>query len=590
MKKKNLLFTAIAILSFATATMAQVPSYVPTNGLVSAYIFSGNANNVYGTGTNGIVSNATLTTDRLGNTNSAYSFNGTNSSIDLGINTGINGIMNDFSISYWVYNTNTAIAFVLASYSNQGGSYWRFNSWLNVNYVKSGFLAGGGAGTWQADSTLSNSVPLNTWTNISIVRSGGVISTYINSMISSTNIISTSSLNNPTSPYASTKIGYDFPGGNNKFFNGKIDDIYFYNRALTPSEITGLYNGGNTNTVPVYVPANGLVGWWPFSGNANDLSGNNNNGTVNGATLATDRFGISNSAYSFNGTNNKIIVADSNSLDVTATATFSLWTQINQMNFDAGGSDDYDARLLDKTSPGLNNGYLIDYNHRITSSNPNYSNQCTTGSTKIRTILGIPINLTNCYAGYLNWTHIVVTFNNGSVKIYNNGILSGTFTNSNSVIPTNSIPLVFGYQTSGSANTWLNGKLDDIGIWNRTLDSTEILGLFNGNLCYQYITVTDTLVINTNIIGFNPITYQNTIKVWPNPTKDHITIDNGNIANMVGYQLKITNSLGQQVFQSAINQQQFYVDLATWTGNGIYFVYIINGQGQTIDIKKIVLQ
>ena len=37
--------------------------------------------------------------------------------------------------------------------------------------------------------------------------------------------------------------------------------------------------------VPSYVPSNGLVGWWPFNGNANDESGNGNNGVVNGATL-----------------------------------------------------------------------------------------------------------------------------------------------------------------------------------------------------------------------------------------------------------------------------------------------------------------
>jgi hypothetical protein len=40
--------------------------------------------------------------------------------------------------------------------------------------------------------------------------------------------------------------------------------------------------------VPSYVPSNGLVGWWPFNGNANDETGNGNNGTVNGATLTTD--------------------------------------------------------------------------------------------------------------------------------------------------------------------------------------------------------------------------------------------------------------------------------------------------------------
>ena len=53
--------------------------------------------------------------------------------------------------------------------------------------------------------------------------------------------------------------------------------------------------------LPSYVPSNGLVGWWPFNANATDESGNGNNGTVNGATLTSDRFGITNSAYDFNG-------------------------------------------------------------------------------------------------------------------------------------------------------------------------------------------------------------------------------------------------------------------------------------------------
>jgi hypothetical protein len=49
-------------------------------------------------------------------------------------------------------------------------------------------------------------------------------------------------------------------------------------------------------TLPNYVPSNGLVGWWPFSGNANDGSGNGNNGNVTGATLTLDRFGASNAS------------------------------------------------------------------------------------------------------------------------------------------------------------------------------------------------------------------------------------------------------------------------------------------------------
>lgn len=163
-----------------------------------------------------------------------------------------------------------------------------------------------------------------------------------------------------------------------------------------------------------------------------------------------------------------------------------------------------------------------------------------------------------------------------------------------------------------ASNTWLPGSTMP---FSRTTmdvktvnDSVYLFGGYTGtaatDACSKYycldlvcqytdttfISVTDTLIINANLTGINPPNNINTIKVFPNPTNDHITIDNGTYANMNGYQIKIMNSLSQIVFQSVINQQQFYIDLSTWTGNGIYFVHLIDAQSNTIDIRKIVLQ
>ena len=102
-------------------------------------------------------------------------------------------------------------------------------------------------------------------------------------------------------------------------------------------------------------------------------------------------------------------------------------------------------------------------------------------------------------------------------------------------------------------------------------------------------TVTDTLIINTTLSLPAP-NNENTILIYPNPASDHVTIDNGNFAAMAGYSIKIENNAGQQVFQSAITQAQFYVDLSTWTGNGLYFVHLIDAQGNTVTVRKIVLQ
>ena len=57
-------------------------------------------------------------------------------------------------------------------------------------------------------------------------------------------------------------------------------------------------NLNDPNSTPLQ---QGLVAWFPFDGNASDMSGNGNHGTVNGATLGTDRHGVAGKAYSFDG-------------------------------------------------------------------------------------------------------------------------------------------------------------------------------------------------------------------------------------------------------------------------------------------------
>ena len=80
--------------------------------------------------------------------------------------------------------------------------------------------------------------------------------------------------------------------------------------------------------VPSYVPSNGLVGYWPFNGNANDESGNGNNGTVNGATLSQDRFGNSNSSYYLNGQTDYLSVPVTSNLLTPSKISISLWCKI----------------------------------------------------------------------------------------------------------------------------------------------------------------------------------------------------------------------------------------------------------------------
>ena len=105
-----------------------------------------------------------------------------------------------------------------------------------------------------------------------------------------------------------------------------------------------------------------------------------------------------------------------------------------------------------------------------------------------------------------------------------------------------------------------------------------------------FITVTDTLIINLNPTGFNPVTYANTILMYPNPTSDELTINYGDFASLAGYALKIFNSIGQEIHSANINQQQEVLQLGTWGGAGTYQVVIYNAQGVPVDTRAIVLQ
>ena len=114
-----------------------------------------------------------------------------------------------------------------------------------------------------------------------------------------------------------------------KYFKGAIDELMIYNKALTIDEIENLYNSN-------------LIAYYPFNGNANDESGYGNHGTVNGATLTSDRFGNTDSAYSFDGSNDIITVAHNEILNCSDELSISVWVKPNsQQNAMILGKSNY---------------------------------------------------------------------------------------------------------------------------------------------------------------------------------------------------------------------------------------------------------
>lgn len=228
---------------------------------------------------------------------------------------------------------------------------------------------------------------------------------------------------------------------------------------------------GQANSIDL---TTGLVGYYPFSGNANDASNNANHGTVAGATLTTDRRGNANSAYAFGGYSNSghIKVLNSPSLQFANTMTISLWYWLNTYSgMDGyGGNSTYGLHTLvakDHDSGG--------FFSRVAGDAPNNAQNIHLSNTNTR------FDVSGAFQGvtaHLNtWIHVVFVVSNSQVKLYKNGVLVSTSPlAAPATFPTaNTRDLYFGkYRDS-----WypLNGKLDDIRIYNRALTDSEVQAL-----------------------------------------------------------------------------------------------------------------
>ena len=206
-------------------------------------------------------------------------------------------------------------------------------------------------------------------------------------------------------------------------------------------------------------PTMGLAGYWPFNGNANDESGNGNNGIVYGASLATDRKGNSNKAYyCFN--NNYILIPSSSSINPPQMneESISIWFKVTSEN-------GYFQRIINIANASVNVNIELFYkNDFITYNNWNVSN----ANIYVETAHIYPIN---------NWYNIVLTMDyvNGHSKVYINNI--NVIDNNTAIVRPNSPVYNIGKLPRGDGP--FNGIIDDIRIYNRVLTEIEIQQLYN---------------------------------------------------------------------------------------------------------------
>jgi hypothetical protein len=285
------LIALLSIFTFLTSSTlhAQPPSYVPTDGLVGWWPFNSNANDESGNGNNGVVNGATLSTDRFGNSNSTYDFNGTSDFINIIDNPSMHN--QSFSISTWLYGTNYNGFRQILSKSYGTSVNESINLLVNNLPIWNVTAQVGGAGYYGTLLQSPNMISENNWHLMCYIYRGigQTQELYIDGVIVASNIASTGA------QYDSNPLTFGAQLENNiisYFFKGKLDDIGIWNRALTPAEIQALYTGqGSSPCVsPTAVSFTGLATSYTTSAGPVTLAGTPASGVFIGPGITGSTF------------------------------------------------------------------------------------------------------------------------------------------------------------------------------------------------------------------------------------------------------------------------------------------------------------
>jgi hypothetical protein len=237
----------------------------------------------------------------------------------------------------------------------------------------------------------------------------------------------------------------------------------YHVRAYAISSVGAAYgNDVSFTTSPASFPTIGLVASYPFNGNAEDKSAGANHGIVVGASLTTDRNGVANSAYYFDGVNNYIKV--SGGLPITNSFTIAFWAYSESIS-------GYSNIICDGGSSDLGNDFLINFRGNAIGIRADKNAPLNYEDNSPATLSGLDI--------VNKWVHVVWVMNPANSKVYLNGIQIAEIDEAGTNEGYHDDFSFFGArQVWGSPDNFFKGKLDDIFIYNRALSDSEINALY----------------------------------------------------------------------------------------------------------------
>lgn len=290
-----------------------------------------------------------------------------------------------------------------------------------------------------------------------------------------------------------------------------------------------------------------LLLYLQFDGNANDASGHNNHGTAFNTQNTTDRFGIANRAFYFNGNNSYVKVTPSASLNKIHTSdgiTISAWINIH---------DWYQGwnvfALLEQHDPATDWGSLL-LEANWSSGGILFASRAGYGEWT-----GYNYNWTPAFN---QWHHIAITHQQsaGIAKCYIDGVLIST----NNYIRNAAADYTNFYAVGRSlmgTDEYSDGAIDELKIYNRALGTEEIAQLL------------DPVDIG---VGVRPVSDEH-INIYPNPSRGNVFISGAKPDGTV----TIVNTIGQVVLREKVRTSVMSLNTESLP-RGVYILYYDNNK------------
>ena len=434
-----------------------LPSTPTPGGLVAAFSFDegsgSSASDSSGFNNTAKIVGATWKAGKFG---SALGFNGTSDRLQIDGSTSLN-LQSAATIEAWVYPTVSQIGW-RTIVQRQKVAYFLHASYDSGTLQPSTGYNLNGATKWIASPS---AIPVNVWTHLASTYDGAGIRLYVNGV---------EVASQPAAGSIESNINPIWIGGNEpygEYFQGQIDDVRIYGKALTQAQIqadmntpvgTGAPGGASGGSSPSPSPAvaqtvsPGLVASFGFneaSGTlASDTSGNGNTGTITGATWTQGKYG---GALNFNGTSDSLKIEDSTSLNLRSGATIEAWVYptVSQIEW---------RTIVQRQEVA----YFLHASYDSGTLQPSTGYNLNGATKWIVSPSAIPVNV---------WTHLASTYDGARIRLYVNGVEVASQPAAGS-IESNINPIWIG--GNSPYGEYFQGKIDDVRIYGKALTQAQI--------------------------------------------------------------------------------------------------------------------